>query len=69
VFCIPLYDIHWYSLHGDVQWEFTSAGLNLAIIGLYGVIFEALADALAEWENHRLESEFENSRVRLSCKG
>ena len=47
------------------RWELCSAALNLVIIGSYGVIFEALADYLAEWENHRLESEFENSRVRL----
>ena len=45
------------------RFELASACLNLAIIGIYGVIFEALADSLCEWENHRTESEFENSRV------
>eukprot|EP01043_Picozoa_sp_COSAG02_P079527 COSAG02_NODE_18448_length_938_cov_0.753278_1_plen_160_part_00 len=43
------------------KFELASAALNLAIIGLYGLIFEALAEALCEWENHRTESEFENA--------
>lgn len=45
------------------QYELLSSCLNLVIIGVYGFIFERLADALAEWENHRTQTEFDNSRV------
>lgn len=45
------------------KYEMLSAGLNLTIIGVYGFIFEALADYLTEWENHRTQSEYDNSRV------
>lgn len=55
---------------GDVEgiiekkkYELLSAALNLTIIGVYGAVFEALADYLTEWENHRTQSEYDNSRV------
>jgi hypothetical protein len=45
------------------KFEMMSAGLNLTIIAVYGAIFEGLADWLTEWENHRTQSEYDNSRV------
>ena len=55
---------------GDVEgllekkkYELLSAALNLTIIGVYGAVFEALADYLTEWENHRTQSEYDNARV------
>ena len=45
------------------KYEMAAAALNLAIIAIYGSLFEKLADALTEWENHRTQSEFDNSRV------
>ena len=45
------------------KYEMMSAALNLTIIAVYGAMFEALADWLTEWENHRTQSEYDNSRV------
>eukprot|EP01048_Picozoa_sp_COSAG05_P015979 COSAG05_NODE_1997_length_3729_cov_2.409091_1_plen_341_part_10 len=44
-------------------YELLSAALNLSIITSYGVVFEAMAEALVEWENHRSESQHDNSVV------
>ena len=40
-----------------------SSGLNLIIIGLYGQIFERLAERLSNWGNYRTQSEYDNSLV------
>jgi hypothetical protein len=46
-----------------MKFKLGSSMLNLIIIGVYGFIFEGLADQLASWENHRTEAEYDNSRV------
>jgi hypothetical protein len=51
------------SIVHKMKFKIASSMLNLAIIGVYGFIFEGLADALASWENHRLDAEYDNSRV------
>ncbi len=51
------------SIWEQKRYEIISSLLNLTIIGVYGFIFEALADVLTEWENHRTQSEYDNSRV------
>ena len=46
-----------------MEYKVAGAALNLAIIGIYGLIFEAMATATTEWENHRTQSEVDNILV------
>ena len=45
------------------RFEIASSALNLVIIGIYGFLFEAMGDKFTEWENHRTQSEYDNSKV------
>jgi hypothetical protein len=45
------------------EYKVAGATLNLLIIGIYGLIFEAMATATTEWENHRTQSEVDNILV------
>ena len=45
------------------KFQLISSLLNLAIIGVYGQIFERIALKLNNWENYRTQSEFDNSLV------
>ena len=47
----------------EQKYKLISAALNLTIIGLYGSIFEALADRLTVWENHRTQTQFDNNLI------
>jgi hypothetical protein len=47
----------------EKKYELLSSFLNLLIIGIFGQLFERLAERLCEWENHRTQSEFENALV------
>jgi hypothetical protein len=51
------------SIWEQKRFEIISSLLNLSIIGIYGLMFESLAEVMTEWENHRTQSEFDNSRV------
>jgi hypothetical protein len=44
----------------EQKYKLISAALNLTIIGVYGTVFEALADKLTVWENHRTQTQFDN---------
>jgi hypothetical protein len=50
-------------LFEEQKYKLTSAALNLLIIGVYGTIFEALAEKLTHWENHRTQTQFDNQLV------
>ena len=45
------------------RYKMFSAFLNLAIIGIYGTIFESLATRLTNWENHRTQTQYDNALV------
>lgn len=45
------------------KWEILSAMLNLAIIAVFGVIFEGIAFKLNSYENHRTEAEFADALI------
>eukprot|EP01043_Picozoa_sp_COSAG02_P026908 COSAG02_NODE_1564_length_11912_cov_7.524676_2_plen_1114_part_00 len=50
-------------LFEEQKYKLVSAALNLTIIGVYGTIFEALAERLTVWENHRTQTQFDNQLI------
>jgi hypothetical protein len=51
------------SVWDQQKWGVLSAFLNLLIIQVFGRIYEAVAVALNNWENHRTETEYEDSLI------
>jgi hypothetical protein len=51
---------------GEKEYQVAGSVLNLVIIGVYGIVFEAMAEGLTEWENHRTQSEVDNILVAKS---
>ena len=51
------------SVWDQQKWGLLSAFLNLLIIQVFGRIYEAVAVTLNNWENHRTETEYEDSLI------
>lgn len=51
------------STYSKYKYVAASALLNLFIIVVYGIIYEALAQALTNWENHRTQTQWNDSRI------
>ena len=51
------------SVFGKNKFKLLSSVLNLAIIGVFGQIFESIASALTSWENHRTQSDVDNAII------
>jgi len=51
------------SFWAQQKWEIISAGVNLFVIVVYGVVYEKIADILTDFENHRTHAQYENALV------
>ena len=51
------------SMFGKNKFKLLSSVLNLAIIGVFGQLFESIASALTRWENHRTQSDVDNAII------
>eukprot|EP01052_Picozoa_sp_SAG31_P026523 SAG31_NODE_2409_length_5754_cov_2.321485_2_plen_1028_part_00 len=45
------------------KWKVLSSVSNLLIITIFGVVYQTIAGALTEWENHRTRSEFSDATI------
>ena len=45
------------------QWKFTSAAANTLLIVIFGKIYETIAVAMNDWENHRTQTDYEDNLI------
>ena len=45
------------------QWKFTSAAANTLLIVIFGKIYETIAVAMNDWENHRTKTDYEDNLI------